>query len=70
MQNQTQRAAFLAKAKEVRSWLAKHPGSTADEIYASVNGSFGVVTFLQRKGLIRFEGGGKKGKAKWYVVPQ
>lgn len=61
---------YLEKAKRVRSWIAEHPGATADEIYASVQGSFGVISFLQKKRLITFKGGGKKGRAKWYVVPQ
>lgn len=61
---------YLEKAAKVRSWLAQHPGSTADEIYASVDGSFGVIQFLQKKRLIRFERGGKKGKAIWFVIPQ
>lgn len=56
------------RLRDLRKYVAENPGQTNDEIFAATK--LGGLMDLHRKKLIRFEGGGKKGPAKWFVVPQ
>jgi hypothetical protein len=58
----------ILRAKRIRQYIIANPGCTKDEIYAAhpdekLTGGFEV---LERHGLARFEGGGKKGPARWF----
>ncbi len=58
------------RAKKVRQYIIAHPGCTKDEVYAAHPGErlSGGFELLQRHGLARYEGGGKKGPARWYAT--
>lgn len=65
------RVTMTLLAKEMRSYMFAHPGCTKDEIYAALPNRkyFGdAFDLLRRRGLARYEGGGKKGPAKWFAV--
>lgn len=64
--------AHQLSCRAARLFLATHPGSTFEEMKKSMGSELknGVVSRLQRLKLIRFEGGGKKGSARWFVAPQ
>jgi hypothetical protein len=61
-------ATTAIRAKKIRTYIIEHPGCTKDEIYAAHPDEKLVGGFepLQRHRLIRQEGGGKLGPAKWY----
>jgi len=61
-------ATAALRAKKIRAYIIEHPGCTKDEIYAAHPGErlTGGFEVIQRHGLARYEGGGKKGDARWY----
>lgn len=60
---------FLEACKKARRYIHEHPGCTSEEIFAAHPECVGTIMRLQTKRLIRFEDGGKKGPARWFVVP-
>ena len=60
---------FLEACKKARRYIIEHPGITKDELYAALPDCIGTIQSLQIRRLIRVEGGGEKGAARWFVVP-
>lgn len=61
---------IVLRAKKVRQYIIDHPGCTKDEIYAAhkderLTGGFELLT---RHGMVRYEGGGTNGPARWYAT--
>jgi hypothetical protein len=63
-------ATIALRAKKIRAFIIAHPGCTKEDVYAAHKGENlgGGFALLQNHGLARFEGGGKKGPAKWFPV--
>lgn len=58
-------------AKDIRAFVNAHPGSTKDQIYAAFPDRMGfgdAYDMLRRNHMVRYEGGGKKGPAKWFPI--
>lgn len=60
----------VLRAQKVRRYIIEHPGCTLSEIYAAHPGENlgGAFEVIQRHRLARYEGGGKKGKARWFAT--
>lgn len=58
------------RAQKVRAFIIANPGCTKDEIYAAHRGELltGSFELLTRHRMVRYEGGGKKGPAKWFAT--
>ncbi len=63
-------AVSAIKAREVRVFIHRNPGSTFVQIHAAVSDAGPAMYVLHRRRFIRFEGGGKKGPTRWFSVPQ
>jgi hypothetical protein len=61
---------YLAACKSARRFIHQNPGCTAEQLIAASSDHIGTLGTLQAKRLVRFEDGGKKGPAKWFVIPQ
>lgn len=59
--------AALERQKTVRSWIAKNPGKTKDEIAAGV-GFAGGIPALQLRRLVRAVGNGHNAPQTYFVV--
>ena len=68
-QNTRNCGGFSIQAAALRRFMAANPGLTHSEIKARHPVKDGTFTYLQKRKLARFEGGGKSGPAKWFAVP-
>lgn len=61
---------IVLRAKKVRAYIIANPGCTKDDIYAAHPGEMltGGFEMLTRHGMARYEGGGKKGPARWFAT--
>lgn len=62
---------IILRAKKVRTFLIANPGSTLSQIHEAHPGDnlAGGIGFLQSRRMVRQEGGGKKGPARWFATP-
>lgn len=62
---------YIMLCKQVRSYIAANPGSTAQQIITAIPkaSNQNCFFFLRKRKMLRFEGGGVAGAARWFVVP-